>query len=158
MSQQHLDIESNMEQSNMEQQGNMDGQSKASELKDKAGELKEKAGEKAAELKEKASETMHQLSGKAHEMASDLHEKTDRSLHSLGEKMTRVAGTAREKGLTTVADRLESGGQFLTENGVNELSEKATGLIRQHPVESMVVGLGIGILLGSLLSARRERS
>jgi ElaB/YqjD/DUF883 family membrane-anchored ribosome-binding protein len=133
----HLDIEQAQEEL----------QDKASELKEKAVGLKESAGEKAAQLKEKASEAMAQA-----------QEKTDRSLHVMGEKMTKAAGLVREKtGMHAMADRLESGGQFLQENGVNEIKDHAADMIRSHPVEAMVVGMGIGILIGSLLSARRGR-
>lgn len=135
---------------------------KFADLKGQAGEklseLKDQAGDKVAELKDQASEKLSQISDKAHGLASDLHDRTDRGINRLGEKMTEVAGTVREKGMPGIADRLESGGQYLAENGVSDIGESLTQLIRKHPMESMVIGLGIGVLLGSVLSARRTQS
>lgn len=128
------------------------------QIEDQATGLKEKASEKMADLKETAGEKASQLKEKASEAMAQAQETTDRSLSMVGEKMTRAAGMLREKtGMHSLAARLESGGQFLQENGVNELKGHATDMIRSHPVEAMVVGMGIGILVGSLLSARRTR-
>lgn len=36
---------------------------------------------------------------------------------------------------------------------VDELKEKAEEVIRQYPVQSVLIGAGIGLLLGALLSS-----
>lgn len=154
---------------------NLDFENKTEELKESAARLRssavelkekieEKAEEAASEIKSEAKSKMarmkakaHDMQEKAHDMASDLHDKTDRSIHELGERMERAAGKVRGKA-PRLAHRLESGGKFLQENGIDQLSDRATGVIRQHPVEAMVIGLGIGVLLGSLLSSRRNHA
>lgn len=144
----------------------LDLENKTEELKNSAVELKDRAEEAAEEIKSQARSKMSRMKAKAsemqekaHDMASDLHDKTDESIHRLGERMERAAGKVRAKTrMNQLADRLESGGKFLQENGIDQMTNRAAGVIRQHPVESLVVGLGIGVLVGSLLSARRSRS
>jgi ElaB/YqjD/DUF883 family membrane-anchored ribosome-binding protein len=74
--------------------------------------------------------------------------------------MSSLAGTLRQnvphEGMMgtaagAVADRLESGGQYLQEHGLGDMADDLSSLIRQHPLPSMAIVFGIGFLLGGAL-------
>jgi ElaB/YqjD/DUF883 family membrane-anchored ribosome-binding protein len=77
--------------------------------------------------------------------------------------MTSLAGTIRERApqestwgtaATAVADRLQAGGDYLQEHGVGDMTDDLHALIRRYPVQSLLVGLGVGFLLGQMASRR----
>jgi hypothetical protein len=70
-----------------------------------------------------------------------------------------VAGTLRERGpqdgmLGTasgaVADRLDTAGRYLQEEGLVGMAEDVTELIRRNPIPAMLVGIGLGFMLARL--------
>lgn len=119
-------------------------------------------GQKAQDVSQKAQETASQVGHKAQEAASAVAEKTEDALSSMGERMTSWAGTLREKApqegtigsaAATVADRLQSSGQYLREHGLQEINEDLAAVIRRHPVQAVLIALGIGFCAG--MASRR---
>jgi hypothetical protein len=53
-----------------------------------------------------------------------------------------------------VAERLEAGGQYLQEHGMRDMTGELHSLIRRYPVQSLLVGLGFGFLLGRMANRR----
>ena len=53
---------------------------------------------------------------------------------------------------TTVVDGLESASSYLREKKFEHLAKDVTALVRAYPVQSLLIGVGIGYLL-----ARRTR-
>jgi hypothetical protein len=49
---------------------------------------------------------------------------------------------------TKVAGRLESASTYLQEKKFDYLGEDFRGLVRRYPLQSLLVGLGFGFLLG----------
>jgi ElaB/YqjD/DUF883 family membrane-anchored ribosome-binding protein len=111
-----------------------------------------------------ASESIQQATssalGKAQEMASHAGRKVDEATSSLGEKVQSMASSLRERAphegmLGTasgaVADRLDSAGRYLQEEGLVGMAEDVTELIRRNPIPAMFVGIGIGFLLAKAL-------
>ena len=47
----------------------------------------------------------------------------------------------------TAADTLERAGAYLREQDLTSIRADLEGLIRRHPLESLLVGLGVGYLL-----------
>lgn len=93
---------------------------------------------------------------KAQEYASGAANRVSGATTAVGEKMGSLAGAIREKAphegtlgtaATAVADRLESAGSYLQEKGVENMVSDLTGLIRRYPIQSLLIGLGIGYLL-----------
>jgi hypothetical protein len=52
-------------------------------------------------------------------------------------------GTAAE----SVASSLEQGGRYLQQEGFSGVGDDLTNLIKRNPIQSMLVGIGIGFLL-----------
>jgi len=97
---------------------------------------------------------------KAQEMASSTGKRVDDATTALGGRVQSVADTLRERGpqegmlgtaTGAVADRLDSAGRYLQEEGIVGMAEDVTELIRRNPIPSMFVGIGIGFLLARLL-------
>lgn len=114
-------------------------------------------GQKAQDLSQKAQEAAAQVGHKAQEAASAVAEKTDDALSSVGERMTSLAGTLRERvpqegmlgsAAATMADQLQSGGHYLQEHGLQEITNDLAAVIRRHPVQSVFIALGVGFFAG----------
>jgi ElaB/YqjD/DUF883 family membrane-anchored ribosome-binding protein len=97
---------------------------------------------------------------KAQEMASSTGKRVDEATAALGGRVQSVADSLRERGpqegmlgtaTGAVADRLDSAGRYLQEEGLVGMAEDVTELIRRNPIPSMFVGIGIGFLLARLL-------
>lgn len=109
---------------------------------------------------EKGKEYFSQASEKAQEIGEVASEKTKQGFNVVGEKMTSLAGSIRESvrsegrmgtAANKVADSLESGGQYLKEHGPGDIADDMSELIRKHPMQSVWIGVGIGVLLGSAI-------
>jgi ElaB/YqjD/DUF883 family membrane-anchored ribosome-binding protein len=110
----------------------------AGEAKQKAQDLADKAGDKAAAVKDRAEDT----------------------LSTVGEKMTNLAGAIREhapqegvigNAASTVARNLQSGGRYLQEHDLNDMGHDVNQLVRQYPLQSLLMSFGVGCLLGMTL-------
>jgi len=122
-----------------------------------AAEIKSKAQEAAANLGQKAQEAAGSIGQKAQEVAGTAREKADDAISTVGERMSTMAGTLREKApregvlgsaASAVAERLESGGQYLQHHGLSDMAGDVTSLIRQHPMQALLCGFGLGFILG----------
>jgi len=105
----------------------------------------DKAGQVASNVRDQASQFAHTVGDKA-----------EAATASVGSGMKNVAGTIREnapnKGMLgdaskSVAGALESGGRFLEEQGLSGIGDSMTSLIKQHPVPSVLIALGLGYLI-----------
>ena len=74
----------------------------------------------------------------------------------IGEKMKSLANVIREKApregkigttVTKVAGGLESASDYLQEKKFDHLGEDFRGLVRRYPLQTLLVGLGLGFLL-----------
>lgn len=110
----------------------------------------------AGETKEKAQE----LGDKARDKAADMKDRAEDALNAVGEKMTNLAGSIRENApqeghigsaASTVAQGLQRGGRYLQEHDLNDMGRDVTQLVRQHPLQSLLMSFGIGCLLGMTL-------
>lgn len=117
----------------------------ASDVKDKAQDAKDKAQQVAGDVKDKA----QQVSAQATERA-------DAATTTVGEKMSDAAQTIREKAPVSgpvadaadkTAETLERAGTYLQQQNLNDMRSDLESLIRRHPMESLLIGLGIGYLL-----------
>jgi hypothetical protein len=53
---------------------------------------------------------------------------------------------------TAVAGGVESASSYLQEKKFEEMATDITALIRQHPIQSLLVGVGLGYILARLTS------
>ena len=116
---------------------------------------------------DKAHDTVDRVHDKAQQVAGEVRQQTERigddmadrantATTTVGEKMSDVAETIRQKAPTsgpiadaadTAADTLQRAGTYLQQQDLSDIRADIEGLIRRHPLESLLVGLGVGYLL-----------
>ena len=121
----------------------------ADDLRSKdAGELLDDARHKAGDL----AETARQKTSEATAVAAD---KVETAMNATGEQFTNLAQTVRERApegrvgdvATTAADAIERSGQYLQQADLQSIRGDLERIIRGRPIESLLVGLGVGYLL-----------
>jgi len=87
------------------------------------------------------------------EKAEQATEAVGAGMESLGE--TIRAHTPKQGILNTageaIADKLESGGQYLESHGLKGIGDDVTNLIRKHPIPVLLAGVGLGFLLARMM-------
>jgi len=123
---------------------------------DKAQNAMDTVKEKAADVRDKAADVMSDVKDKAQQVSSTVATKADAATDTMGAKMTDVAQTIREKAPETgpvadVADKaahtMEKAGTYLQDHDLASMRADLEGIIRRHPMEAMLIGLGVGYLL-----------
>lgn len=108
------------------------------EYGDKTGRIVARMSVKAREFGETAAKKANQaaplIGGKVKSLASAIREKAPRQ-GKIGTTATKVAGG------------LESASYYLQEKKFDHLGEDFRGLVRRYPLQSILVGLGLGFLL-----------
>jgi len=117
-----------------------------------AGDVKDKAQQVAGDVKDKA----QQVADKAQDLGAQAVDRADAATTTVGGKMTDAAQTIRDNAPTSgpianvadsAADTLEQAGSYLKEQDLADMRADLEGIIRRHPIESLLVGLGVGYLL-----------
>jgi hypothetical protein len=129
-------------------------------------EARQAATTGASGMAQKAQDTARNVasnvSQRAGEMAGRAEDKADDALSSVGQRMSSMAGSLRQSGpregmlgsaAGAVADRLESGGRYLQEHGVSDITNDVAGVIRRNPLPAVCVAFGVGFLIG--MASRR---
>ena len=123
---------------------------------EKAEELASAASQKAAAVAEKAKEMARDASSRAGDLAKNVGHKAEEAVSSVGGQMKSLAGTIREKAphegavgstASAVANTLDSSGAYLQEHNLHGMAEDMTSLIRRYPIQSLLVGIGVGFLI-----------
>jgi ElaB/YqjD/DUF883 family membrane-anchored ribosome-binding protein len=134
----------------------------ASDAKNKAQEAAAAIGEKAREAASSVAGSAKDLTHKAADLASNAGHQAEEAVSSVGGQMKNLAGTIREKAphegmlgsaAARVADTLETSGRYLQEENLKGMANDLTALIRQYPIQAILVGMGVGFLF-----ARATRS
>jgi hypothetical protein len=134
--------------------------SRIDNVKDKAHETASSAGQTFQEAKGAAKETASNVGQQAREYASKAGDKAEDTLHSVGQGMSSLAGTLREKApeggmlgsaAGSVADQLDAGGRYLREHDLGDIGDDLAKVIRRYPVASLLCVFGIGFLMGGAL-------
>ena len=127
-----------------------------------ASGLSQKAQETAANIGERARNLASDVSQRAGDVAERAENKADDALSSVGHRMSSMAGSLRQtaprEGVVgsaagAVADRLDSGGRYLQEHGVSEITDDLGGVVRRHPFPALCLAFGVGFLIG--MASRR---
>lgn len=122
----------------------------------KAHEASGAVREKAQDAKDKAQQVAGEAKDKAQELGAQASEQADHATTVVGERMQDAAQTIRERAPMSgrvgeaadrTADTLERAGSYLQHQNVNDMKSDLESLIRRHPMESLLIGLGIGYLL-----------
>lgn len=113
------------------------------------------------EFEDKKNGAVATMTAAAQELGATAATKASEAATVVGDKMGSLASVIRENApqagtvataATAVADRLESAGSYLREKKFDDLAQDVTSLVRAYPVQSLLIGVGLGYLL-----ARRTR-
>lgn len=113
------------------------------------------------EFSDKTSGTVASITAKAQEFGATAGGKANDAATVVGEKMGSLANVIRDNApqegavataATAVVDGLESASSYLREKKFDHLAKDVTALVRTYPVQSLLIGIGLGYLL-----ARRPR-
>jgi len=138
---------------------------------DAAAERAKQAGEKATDIAQNAvdkvkqtaddlrskdaSQIVDEARAKAAEVGDAAANKVDSAMTATGEQMSTLAQTVREKApegkagevASKAADALDRGGEYLQTADLQMVRGDLERVIREHPIESLLVGVGIGYLV-----------
>jgi uncharacterized protein YjbJ (UPF0337 family) len=108
------------------------------------------------EYGDKTARVVARMSVKARELGAAAANKANQAAPVIGEKVKSLASAIREKApregkmgttATKVAGGLESASNYLQEKKFDHLGEDFRGLVRRYPLQSLLIGLGLGFLL-----------
>lgn len=116
-------------------------------------------GDMARQATDKAKDITENITDKASEIGDQASVKADAAMSATGAKMETLAQTVRENApagkvgdfATTAANALERGGNYLQASDLSDVQGDLEQIIRRRPVESLLVGLGVGFLLARAL-------
>jgi ElaB/YqjD/DUF883 family membrane-anchored ribosome-binding protein len=155
-----------------------DTKNKVTELKAKSASAIDEAKGKVQELASSAAQTVQgvasdvalkaqdwagNMANRAQETATAAVDRTNEGIAAVGHRMTSMSGSIREaapkngaigSAAAAVADKLQAGGGYLEENGLADMGKDLTDVVRNYPVQSVLVGFGVGCLLGLALRWR----
>ena len=109
------------------------------------------------EYGDKTARVVARMSVKARELGATAANKANQAAPVIGERVKSLANAIRGKApregkmsttATKVAGGLESASNYLQEKKFDHLGEDFRGLVRRYPLQSILVGLGLGFLLG----------
>jgi hypothetical protein len=115
-----------------------------------------KTGEAIDAARHKTGEAIDTAKQKTAEATAAASDKATDVMTAAGDRMNTLAQTVREKApvegrtgeiAATAADALERSGRYLQEADPTVVRSDLERIIREHPVEAVLVGLGIGYLL-----------
>jgi len=99
----------------------------------------------------------------AEDVASTLANKADEAVAATGRGIESVADQIRshtpDNGIVGAASNklvgsLESGGKYLKEQGVTGMTDDLISIVRNNPMTSLLVGVGVGFLLARSTTSR----
>jgi len=130
-------------------------------LPEPAGTLGDKAKNLTDATIEKVEDAAGVVAKTARDAVSSVGYQADRATHAVGSSMESVGHTLREKmphsgvlgaATSSVADRLETGGKYLENEGIKDIATDVTNLIRRNPFPALLIGVALGYALGRLTS------
>jgi uncharacterized protein YjbJ (UPF0337 family) len=129
-------------------------------LQEKYGYTREQAEQeierRLEEYGDKVAGVVANVSAKAQEFGATAAKKANEAAPLIGEKMESLATSIRERAprdgtlgtaSTKMAEGLDSASYYLKEKKFEYLGEDLLGLIRRYPLQSLLVGFGLGLLL-----------
>lgn len=116
-------------------------------------------GDVARQATDKAKEITANITDKASDIGDQASDKADAAMSATGAKMETLAQTVRQNApagkvgefATTAANALERSGNYLQASDLSDVQGDIEQIIRRRPVESLLVGLGVGFLLARAL-------
>jgi len=123
----------------------------------------QKAEDATSYVGHKAEDAASYVGKKAEEAASYVGQKTGDASAAVGSGLRSFGNTVRDRGpeggiagdaSSAVADSLESSGRYLQEEGVKDMAEDLTNLIRRNPIPALLIGVAAGYLVAKATTPR----
>lgn len=116
------------------------------------------------DIGDKARDAAEEARRRAEEVGRQAATRVDDAMTVTGERLTDAARTLREhapSGQTgevaeNAARALERGGDYLRRSDVQSVRSDLEAIVRQHPIESLAFGIGVGFLLARGMRSRRS--
>jgi ElaB/YqjD/DUF883 family membrane-anchored ribosome-binding protein len=111
----------------------------------------------AEAVRDKATQVAEDVKDKAQQVGMQVAEKADAATTTVGEKIADVAQTLREQApesgpvaqvASSAAQTMERAGSYLQQQDLAAMRADVEQLIRQHPLEAVLIGVGVGYLIG----------
>lgn len=118
-------------------------------------------------LEDMATRASDKVSTKTHELVSEVGSRADEVVHATGETLSdagaKLWNSAPAEGpvgevLGAAAAKLESGGEYLAGTDLAGMTEDVTALIHKYPVQSVLLGLFVGGMLGMTFTWMHQAS
>jgi len=111
----------------------------------------QKASDVGSAIKDKASEVGSAIGHKAEDATSAAGS----GMHTLADK---VRDNAPQSGMLgnasrSVAGALDTAGQYVEDKNLSGMMEDVTSLVKRNPIPALLIGLGVGFLIGRVLSS-----
>ena len=93
-------------------------------------------------------------------MSNDNLMMADEALTAVGEKLSDAGAAIWEsvptegvlaEPLGAVAAKIESGGEYLASHGMNDIASDIAALVRKYPLQTLSLGLALGVIVGGVL-------
>jgi hypothetical protein len=143
------------------------GGNQANQAKEQAGQAldkgREAAGHAGEAVKDAAVAVGQAVAHKAGDVASAIGHKAEDATAAVGSGMQTAADKVREvsphEGMLgtaskTVADAMDSAGKYVEDRNLSGMMEDVTNLVKRNPIPALLLGLGVGFLIGRLLTPR----
>jgi ABC-type transporter Mla subunit MlaD len=133
----------------------------AAQTEDRKNQTQKTWEDTANQAKDKAKSIAENVADKAKSAAGYVQEKADQGVGYAGEGVESLGRTVRERGPqsgmlgranSAVADTLEQTGEYLHDKGVSGMAGDLTTMIKNNPIPSLLIGVGIGFVLARLSS------
>ena len=126
--------------------------------------MENRTQENREDLSARVAGTAEAAKMKTQEIASATAARARDMTSRFGHKVREFAGRVREVSphekvrATTnqVADTLESAGNYLEDKSLQGMVDDVAGVIRKYPLQSLLIGIGIGFLLSRKKAGRYE--
>jgi len=143
----------------------------ASQALDKSRDAASHAGEAVSHAASAVGQAVAQMSGdvahtvgqKASDLASSVGHKAEDATAAVGHGMQTTADKVREYGphegtfgsaSRGVAEAIDTAGKYVEDKNLSGMMDDMTNLIKRNPIPALLLGLGVGFLIGRVLSSR----
>lgn len=143
----------------------------AGQAVDKGREAASHAGEAVSQaasavgqaVTQKAGEVATAVGNKAADLASAAGHKAEDATAAVGHGMQTAADKVREytpdsgmlgSASKGVADAIDSAGKYVEDRNLSGMMDDVTNLVKRNPIPALLVGLGVGFLIGRLMTPR----
>ncbi len=135
----------------------------ADRVRERAEDAGHQAADRAADVRDRVEETAGQVRERAEEAGHQATERVNSAMTTTGDRMHDAARTLRERApggqvgdvAEKAADALERGGDYLREADVSTVRSDLEAIVREHPLQSLAVGFGVGFMVARSMRSRR---